>query len=228
MKLKDLCESERPREKLLSKGVSALSDGELLAVLLRNGTGDENVMELSQRLLGHGGGRLDALFSMTADELCSLQGIGPAKAASVLAASELGRRFMLERAESPRLPVVSARTVYDMMIPRLKGLDHEECWMMFLDASCHVCGTVRMTAGGFASTVLDVRQIVREAVRRDAVSVVLVHNHPSGDTRPSTADCAMTEKVRDGLKAVDIRLVDHVIVADHCFFSFAENRVFVT
>lgn len=223
MKLKDLCESERPREKLLCGGVKALSNGELLAVLLRSACGNDNVMDLSQRLLSAGGGRLDNLFSMSTKDLESFYGIGPAKAATVMAAFELGRRYMQEKAENQRRAVVDARVVYEIMIPRLKGLDHEEGWLMYLDGMNRFSGAERLTVGGFDSTVLDLRQSVKRALEKGAAAVVLVHNHPSGEVTPSPADCALTESMRKGMNAVGITLVDHVVVSDRGYFSFCDN-----
>lgn len=225
MKVKDLCESERPREKLLLQGVSALSNGELLAVLLRSGSGSEGALDLSQRILKSCGGRLDGLFAMSNSELESFPGIGPAKVSSILAALELGRRYMLEKAEAPRMSIVNGRSVYELMLPRVKGLEHEECWALMLDQLNRLAGTVRLTVGGFDSTVIDVRQTVCLALEHKASGVVLVHNHPSGNPHPSAADCKMTDMLRQGLKTVGISLVDHVIVSDWCYFSFADGQV---
>lgn len=225
MKVKDLCESERPREKLLCQGSSALSNGELLAVLLRSGSDNEGVIDLSQRILKACGGRLDGLFAMSCSELCSYPGVGPAKASGILAAFELGRRYMLERADSSHMPVACGRDVFEMMRPRIKGLDHEECWALLLDSLNRVTDTVRLTSGGFDSTVIDLRQTARIAVERNAAGVVLVHNHPSGNPHPSAADCRMTELLKQGLKTVGISLVDHVIVSDYSFFSFEAGQV---
>lgn len=225
MKIFELRECERPREKLLVQGASALGNAELLAVLLGSGTPAQSVLDISNTLLAKTGWRLDRLFSLSVAELESIDGIGPAKAATVQAAFELGRRFLVEKADAPGAPLVSGRSVYDLMIPRLKGLDHEECWAVLLDTLGRSNGIVRLTTGGFDSTVLDIRQIVRMAVGAGTAGLVLVHNHPSGDPRPSGADCSMTEKLRHGLESVCIDLVDHVVVSDHSFFSFAENRL---
>lgn len=225
MKILDLRECERPREKLLVQGASALGNAELLAVLLGSGTPGQSVIDISNALLAKSGWRLDRLFALSVADLESVEGIGPAKASIVQAAFELGRRFLVEKADAPRVFVVSGRSVYDLILPRLKGLDHEECWAVLLDSLDRCTGTVRLTSGGFDSTVLDIRQIVRMAVGAGAAGIVLVHNHPSGDPRPSGADCRMTEKLKLGLESVCIKLVDHVVVSDHSFFSFAENRV---
>lgn len=225
MKICELRECERPREKLLVQGASALGNAELLAVLLGSGTPGQSVIDISNTLLAKAGWRLDRLFSLSVQDMEATEGIGPAKAAIVQAAFELGRRFLVEKADAPSVPLVSGRSVYELMIPRLKGLDHEECWMVLLDSLGRSGGVLRLTMGGFDSTVLDVRQIARTAVSAGAAGIVLVHNHPSGDPRPSNADCRMTDSLRRGLEAVCIDLVDHVVVSDHSFFSFAENRM---
>ena len=162
----ELRECERPREKLLVQGASALGNAELLAVLLGSGTPAQSVIDISNALLAKAGWRLDRLFALSVADLESVDGIGPARAATVQAAFELGRRFLVEKADAPRVIVVSGRSVYDLMIPRLKGLDHEECWAVLLDTLGRCNGTVRLTSGGFDSTVLDIRQIVRMAVRK--------------------------------------------------------------
>lgn len=225
MKIFELRECDRPRERLLAQGASSLSDAELLAVLLGSGTPGQSVIDVSNTLLARAGWRLDRLFSMSVQDLEETDGIGPAKAAIVQAAFELGRRFLVEKADAPSVTLVSGRSVYDLMIPRLKGLDHEECWVVLLDGRGRSNGVVRLTVGGFDSTVLDIRQIVRMVVSAGAAGMVLVHNHPGGDPTPSPADCRMTDKLRHGLEAVCIDLVDHVVVSDHSFFSFAENRL---
>lgn len=225
MKVKDLCECERPREKLLFQGASALSNGELLAVLLRSGSEKQGALDLSQSILKACGGRLDGLFAMPRSRLETFPGMGPAKVSSILAALELGRRYMLEKAEAPRINIVGGRSVYDLMLPRIKGLEHEECWAILLDPLNRLTDTVRLTVGGFDSTIIDIRQTVCLAVERKAAGLVLVHNHPSGDTRPSSADCRMTDLLRQGLKTVGIKLVDHVIVSDFNYFSFADGQV---
>lgn len=223
MKIRDLCEGDKPREKLLARGAGSLSNAELLSVLLRSGTRNEGAVDLSMRIMASCGDRLERLFALSPAMLSRFGGVGPAKAASVLAAFELGRRFLLEQAGEDR-PVLSARDVYEIMVPRLKGVDHEECWLILMNGRNVPQDILRLTVGGFDSTVLDVRQTVTVSLEHGAAGVVLVHNHPSGDPRPSGADCALTERIRNALKAVGVNLVDHVVVSGRSFFSFAENR----
>lgn len=224
MKIHDLDESERPREKLLERGASSLSNGELLAVLLRGGTREQSALELSRTLLSGAGGSLSVLFNTSAQKLLRVPGVGPCKAAGILAAFELGRRFLQEESGPSGRPLVSARMVYDLMIPILKGLDHEECWVIFLNARNCEIGRLRVTSGGSSSTTLDPGQIARAALERGAAGIFLIHNHPTGDPVPSSADVRQTDILQAALRAVGISLVDHVVIADRAFFSFEEGR----
>ncbi len=224
MKMKDLCESERPREKMMARGASSLSDGELLAVLLRSGNRRESALDLAQRLLTMSDGHLSELFNLPSEKMCSVPGIGFAKASSVLAACELGKRFLSEGPSVSKKPVVTARMVFDIMIPSLKGLRHEECWILLLNDSSYMISKIRVTSGGGRSTVIDVRQVVRLALDRSASGIILVHNHPSGNPHPSTADVTQTDALHKAAAACAIDLLDHVVICDDCFFSFSEER----
>lgn len=221
----EMCEAERPREKLLSKGASALGNGELLAVILRGGTHGESALDLAQRLLSMADGRLSALAGMSVEKMSRLSGIGPCKAAEVTAAIELGRRFFMEAPAAVHRPLVTGRMVYDLMIPLLKGLDHEECWAVLLNDHNYETGKLKVTSGGGSSTVLDVRQISRMVLERGASGIFLVHNHPTGNPTPSKADIMQTDALHKALSSVGISLVDHVVVSDGSFFSFAEDRM---
>ncbi len=225
MKLKELSEDERPREKMLAKGASSLSHTELLAVLLRCGTGGENVLDLSRALLASAGGRLSVLSSFPMESLCARKGIGKAKALTLMAALELGRRIFQEYATSGRKTVRDAADVYALMIPQMRGLDHEEAWAVFLNASGYLLGKELLTLGTLDRTLVDPRQITRRALEKKARSVILVHNHPSGDPRPGEQDVRQTEMLRKALATFDILLLDHVIVAEDSYFSFSEQKI---
>lgn len=225
MKIKDLCESERPREKLLAGGAGGLSNGELLAVLLRSGNRDSSAIDLAQQLLNAADGSLGNLFNMDSGRMCALPGIGEGKAATVLAALELGRRFMHEEAAARKTPIVTARRVFELMLPRMKGLRHEECWVLLLNDSCYLLKSLKLSSGGGRSTVIDARQVLRTALDHCASGIILVHNHPSGNPRPSEADKKQTAMLHKAAKACGLQLMDHVVVSDDCFFSFAEERV---
>lgn len=226
MKLKDFCESERPRERLLSSGASGLSNGELLAILLRNGDKERNAVELGQQLLKMVDGRLGTLFNMSSAKMCSLPGIGPAKAAVVMAAFELGKRFLNEESGIDKKPIVSSRTVYEIMIPVLKGKQHEECWLLLLNDNNYLLSKMMLSSGGGRSTVIDVRHIIRHSIEHNASGLILVHNHPSGNPRPSEADLKQTEALHKAASSVGIDLLDHVVFCDDQFFSFSDKHVF--
>lgn len=223
MKIKELCMDERPREKMLEKGAAALSDAELLAILLRTGTGKKNVVDVARELLRVGDGRLNGVAAMPVEKLCSVDGIGPGKAVTVAAAFELGRRSAAEPFVHDRTPVSSPRTVYRLMLPVLRGLDHEECWALFLNRANYLLGKERMSSGGMESTVIDVKSVLRRAIEKKASGVILVHNHPSGNALPGQADITQTDILRKALRSCDIQLVDHVVVAEDSWYSFADE-----
>ena len=226
MKICEMSSGERPREKMLERGPSALSDGELLALLLRSGTRECNVLELARRLLASADGSLCALSARGPEEMCANKGVGPDKAVTLMAAFELGRRFVAEAARFEKRPLTSPRTVYELMLPLLKGLCREEFWVLFLNASAYVTGRERLTVGGMNETVMDCRLVVRSALMRGAKSLVLVHNHPGGNPRPSVPDIKATERLKNACAQFDISLFDHVIVSDDSFFSFADDRLY--
>ena len=226
MGIKDLRADERPREKLLARGAGSLSDGELLAVLLRSGNRDSSVLDLARELLDLADGRLSALFNLSQDRMLSLSGIGPGKASSVLAAFELGRRFLQEDSAVVKSPVLTARRVHDLMIPRMKGLQHEECWVLFLNDHQYLVGKLLISSGGGNSTTMDIRQIIRAALDKGASALILVHNHPSGNPTPGQADIRRTEELKKGLSAVGLTLLDHVVIADDSCYSFADDRMY--
>ena len=225
MRVMDMSIAERPREKLMSKGAQALADGELLAILLRTGRKGESVLELAQRLLSLTDGRLTGLFECDPGYLASMEGVGTPKAASLLAAFELGRRFMLEQREASA-PIRDAHSVYELMLPRLKGLKHEECWEILLDRKSRVIKVIRTTIGGSRGTSIDIPTLVRNAMTYSARHIILVHNHPEGDPRPSAADIRETSSLRDAAASCSILLLDHVIIADEHFYSFNEEKMY--
>ena len=225
MKIKDLCADERPREKMVSKGPASLSTAELLAVLLRSGTDRENVLDLSRSLLSAAEGRLSLLSSFSLETFCSFKGIGMAKALTLQAALELGRRTLQELSSPQKRCVADAADIYALMIPRLRGLDHEECWGVFLNASGYLLGKDQLTSGTMDRTVIDPRQVARRALEKKARSVILVHNHPSGNPRPGESDIRQTDIVRRALSTFDILLLDHVIVAADSYYSFSEEKI---
>lgn len=225
MKIKDLFRDERPRERLLKNGAGSLSNAELLAVLLRTGTRKMNAVELARNLLEDSDGMIGGIASMSIDRLLKLNGVGPAKAAALAASFELGRRCALESVNTKRKPITSPSSVYRLMIPHMKTLDHEECWVLFLNRSNHLIGREMMSSGGLESTIMDCKSIVRRALEKKASGLILVHNHPSGSPLPGMADIKQTQSLKNALKTCDISLVDHVVVADSSYYSFADEEM---
>lgn len=225
MRLKELCLDDRPREKLLVKGPSALSNAELLAIMIRTGTGKMNAVDVARTLLKAADGRLNSISDMPLERLCSVSGIGKSKAAAIAAAFELGRRSSVELVVQDKVSVSSPKIVFRMMLPLLRGLDHEECWVMFLNRANYVLGKERMSVGGMESTVMDVKAILRRALERKAAGVILVHNHPSGSALPGQADIRQTGILKKALQTCEIQLIDHVVIAEDSWYSFADEQL---
>lgn len=223
MKMKDLCEAERPRERLLTQGPEALSRGELLAVILRTGSGDKNALDLARDILARSGDSLVELSVKTADYLRSISGIGAEKAAGILAVFEIARRWMIEENTSMGMKVYDAQQAYHAMAPRMRGLAHEEFWVMFMKKNKTVINIEMMTKGVPGMVPIESASIVKRALELNANSVIAFHNHPSGDPEPSLADLKSTEELNDALKAMGKVLLDHIIITDDGYFSFAED-----
>lgn len=225
MKISEMCETERPREKMLSRGPAALGNAELLAILIRTGIRNAGALDLAHRLLSVADGNLLKLKEMTLAQITSVPGIKSDKAVSVMAALELGRRFVAESSYSGTVPVTTPDAVYKMLIPHLKGLKKEECWILMLNSSQIPLKLERMTSGGSTSTVIDNKDILRSALECGAQCLILVHNHPSGNPMPGKADIRQTEALQVAAKSMDLVLVDHVIISDGAYYSFADDRM---
>lgn len=225
MRITDLGEDERPVEKLLAKGSGALSNVELIAILLKSGTGGLNAMDTARLLLKKADGKLTGLSGLSVDNMRSIPGIGAKKAATVSAAFEIGRRFMEEGFLMDRTAVNSPDIVFRLISPSLKGLDHEECWILYLNRAGYLIGKEMLSSGGFSSTTIDRKMTVIKAMEKKASGVILVHNHPSGNPIPGKTDREETASLRKALAAVDISLLDHIVVCDDCYYSFIEGKV---
>lgn len=225
MKIKDLCEDERPREKMRDKGADALSNADLLAILLRTGTEKMNVIDVAREVLRSGDGKLNEIATMSVDMLCRINGIGPSKAVTLAAAFELGRRCAVETSIDTRTAISSPKIVFRIMLPLLRGLDHEECWILFLNRANYLISKERLSIGGLDSTTLDCRQILKKALEKKASGIIVVHNHPSGSALPGTADIQSTKQLDRALKACDISLLDHVVIAQDDYYSFADEEL---
>lgn len=221
MKIAEMIPEERPREKARKRGLGSLSSAELLALLLRTGIpGGRSAVDVARELLLKVGGRLTGLLSATDERMQEVPGIGPEKAVTLSAALEIARRIGLEGAPPEDRPITGPEAVYRRMLPRLRGLDHEEAWAVFLNRSKRIIGEERLTSGSMEETPVDIAALVRRSLEKKASAVILVHNHPSGDPRPGEADLRLTRRLQHALKVMGILLLDHIVVADSSFFSF--------
>jgi DNA repair protein RadC len=220
--IKQLSEDDRPREKLVRQGRQSLSNAELLAILISSGNDRETAIELSQRILLDCRNNLVDLGRMEVEALCRFRGIGQAKAITIIAALELGRRRQLSEAED-RVQIKSSKDIFDQMEPVLADLPVEEFWIIHLNRGNKVMARERMSQGGVSGTVVDIKLIMRNALQRLSSALILVHNHPSGTMQPSNADIQLTRKVKQAAEIMDIRLLDHLIVADKGYYSFADE-----
>jgi DNA repair protein RadC len=213
---------ERPREKVMANGIQYLSDAELLAILLGSGTKNQTAVELARTILKGAGNSLQELGRQNIRELVRTKGVGPAKAITLLAAMELGRRRAgMQHAE--KLPVKSSQTVFKLFHPLLGDLDHEEFWLLMLNRANRVLGRYKVSQGGLSGTVIDTRIILKKALDNLASSIIVCHNHPSGNMQPSEADVKITGKLKKAAEMLEIKLLDHVIIADKSYFSFADE-----
>lgn len=210
---------------MFSKGAGAMSNAELLAILIGSGTKDENVLEVSNKLLKISGGKLSDIASMDPGQITSVNGIGKNKYAAIAAAFELGRRCALEEPGIEKNSITSAGMVYRIMIPHMKGLDHEECWVLLLNRANYVIHKEMIGLGGITSTTVDTKIIMKKALDKKACGIILVHNHPSSNPRPGKMDMEVTSSLKKASQTFDISLIDHVIVSDDSYYSFAEDRV---
>ncbi|KIO42806.1 MULTISPECIES: RadC family protein [Porphyromonadaceae] len=218
-------EDDKPREKLLSKGVSALSTNELLAILLRSGSDGESALDLARRILSDHNNDLNVVARLGVRDFMNVyKGIGVAKAASVIAAFELGRRRGLV-GKTDVMTLVSSRDIYELLQPRIGDLDHEEFWVIFLNTGCRVKSCERLFSGGMEGTLVDMRILFRKALEMKARSFVIAHNHPSGNIEPSNQDIELTRKIRKAGDTLDIILLDHLVITSHGFYSFADYGI---
>ena len=215
-------EEDRPREKMMMHGASALSNAELLAILSGSGNAEESAVELMRKVLNDYHNNLNELGKASIDDLCRYKGIGSAKAISILAASELGKRRK-EEAIKERVTILSSKDVYDCFYPLMCDLPTEEFWVLMLNQASKIIDKVKISAGGLSATAVDVRCILREALIKRASAIVLCHNHPSGNIRPSKEDDLLTRHVAQASECMDIRLVDHIILTDGAFYSYSDE-----
>ncbi len=222
LKITDWALEDRPREKLIQKGTASLSDAELLAILINSGTKDKSAVELGRELLLMVNNNLNSLGKLTLTDLKKLRGIGEARAVTIAAALELGRRRKLS--ESDGTPQIkSSKDVADIFQPLLSDLAHEEFWILFLNRSNRVINRMKLSQGGISGTVTDVRIVMKKAIEFLASGIIVCHNHPSGNLNPSESDTKITTKIKEAGALMDIQLLDHLIISDRDYYSFADN-----
>lgn len=213
---------DRPREKLVFRGSSSLSDAELLAILIGTGTKNKSAVDLGRELMELSGNNLNTLGRLSLQDLKKIRGIGQAKAVIIAAALELGRRRKL--AELPEtLQIKCSKDVADIFHPVLSDLMHEEFWILFLNRSNRVINRMKLSQGGLSGTVTDVRIVMKKAVENLASAIIVCHNHPSGNLNPSESDSKITTRIREAGSLMDIQLLDHIIISGKDYYSFADN-----
>ncbi len=222
--IKDWSEEDRPREKLLQRGEAALTDAELIAILLGSGNREETAVGLAKRILRDVDGSLSALARKSVVEFQKYRGVGTAKAVTLMAALELGRRRRLSQANLKR-KIKSSKDVFERMQPVLSDLSHEEFWVLYLNNANVVLHSEKHTQGGITGTLVDSRLVLKQALLLGAVALILVHNHPSGTLVASQADKMLTKKMQNAAQTLDIKVLDHVIITEKSYFSFADENM---
>jgi len=222
LRIPQWAEDDRPREKLLLKGRSSLSDAELLAILLGTGTKSLSAVDLAKQLLQKAEQNLNNLARLSVNDLTRIKGIGKAKAISIISALELGRRRKeTQQTHKPR--ITSSTDVLEVIKPDLLDLNHEEFWIIILNRANYVLKKTQISRGGISGTVADPKLIFKSAIEQNGSSIILIHNHPSGNLQPSQADITLTKNLKEAGKFMEIPVLDHIIVSDNHYFSFADE-----
>lgn len=222
--IKNWSQDDQPREKLLYKGKAALSDAELVAILIGSGSKNESAVELCKRILASVDNNLSALGKLSIKQLMEFKGIGEAKAITIAAALELGRRRRGEDALEKK-QITSSKSVFELMQPIIGELQHEEFWIIYLNNSNKVLQKNQLSKGGITGTLVDVRLVLKTALEVGATSLILAHNHPSGTLKPSEADKQITSKLKIAAQSLDIKVLDHLIITENAYFSFADASI---
>lgn len=220
--ISEWAEDDRPREKLAKKGKSALSNAELIAILIGSGSREESAVDLAKRILAFTNNDLNALAKMTVKDLCRFKGMGEAKAIAIIAALEVGARRQQSTALSQN-QITDSKTLYEILKPMTADLPHEEFWVIYLNKANKILSLESMSKGGVSGTVADVKIIFKKAVELLASSIILSHNHPSGNLKPSSADLELTRKMKEAGRVMEIEVLDHIIVAETGYYSFADE-----
>ena len=222
--IKQWNEDDRPREKLLLKGRLALSDAELIAILIGSGNREESAVELSKRILNKIDNNLNELSKLKVEDLVKFKGIGEAKAISIITALELGRRRRLEEA-LVKSKISSSKSAFEVMQPIIGELEHEEFWIIYLNNANKILLKTQLSKGGITGTLVDLRLVFKRAFEIVATSIILCHNHPSGNLKPSVSDKNLTKKIKNGGEVLDIKVLDHLIITQKSYFSFADEGI---
>ncbi len=222
--IKFWAEEDRPREKLLDKGRHVLSEAELIAILIGSGNKEDSAVELSKKILASANNDLNLLAKLSVHDLMKFNGVGQAKAISIVAALELGRRRK-DTDSSKKVKITGSRDVYSIMKPIMLDLPHEEFWMLLLNRANFVIKKELISKGGIAGTVVDTKLIFNSALSHFASAIIICHNHPSGNLKPSNADRSITKKIKEAGQLLDIALLDHIIISDNDFYSFADETI---
>jgi len=220
--IKDWAVEDRPREKLLEKGVQSLSDAEIIAILIGSGTKNESAVELSKKVLKTANNNLNELGKLNISDLIKMKGIGDAKAITILAALELGRRRKFSDVITKK-KITQSKDIFELFQPILGDLPHEEFWILLLNRSNRIIEKIKISQGGISGTVIDVKIILKQALEKLSSSLILCHNHPSGNKNPSNADDSITSKLKNAAEFFDIQVLDHIIIADLEYFSYADE-----
>ena len=222
--IKNWSQDDQPREKMLNKGKSSLSDAELVAILIGSGNREESAVSLCKRILASVNNNLSELGKLSIKQLMEFKGIGEAKAITIAAATELGRRRRGEQALEKK-KIMSSASVFELMQPIIGELNHEEFWIIYLNNSNKVIQKNQLSKGGITGTLVDTRLVMKQALEVGATSIILVHNHPSGTLQPSTADKQLTKKLTMASESLDIKVLDHLIITEKAYFSFADENL---
>lgn len=222
--IKNWSQDDQPREKLLHKGKAALSDAELVAILIGSGNRNESAVELCKRILASVDNNLSELGKISIKQLMAFNGIGEAKAISIMAALELGRRRRGKEALEKHI-ITSSKSVFELLQPLIGELEHEEFWIVYLNNSNKVILKNQLSKGGITGTLVDVRLVLKNALEVGATGLILAHNHPSGTLKPSEADKQITNKLKIAAESLDIKVLDHLIITENAYFSFADESL---
>ena len=222
LSIKNWDEADRPREKLLEKGIESLSNAELIAIIIGSGNTEESAVDVAKKILISYGNNLNELGKSNVNNLKTFKGIGEAKAINIIAALEIGRRYRVS--EIIKKPGISGSSdVYNVFKPLISHIPHEEFWVLYLNRSNKIISKNRISKGGVAGTVIDIKIIFKTAIEHLASSIIIVHNHPSGNLMPSENDIKITNKMKEAGKLVDIPVIDHLIISEAGFYSFADE-----